>query len=165
MLWMPINDLFFYKCNIYNRVHFHVKSVFSITLAHFLDFSINRKYNYLLEHQNYIACLQNVVTHPKHLIHASKPSYFVSKLANGTKIKKCFCHRVPHWSKIFFFFTMEIFVICKFYYISFRAICKLDFIICNFLFYFFVDRLFYAVQQWYPTMFLKIYMNMICPPN
>ncbi len=35
---------------------------------------------------NFIACLQNVVTHPKHLIHASKPSYRVSHLAKATKI-------------------------------------------------------------------------------
>ncbi len=31
-------------------------------------------------------CMQNVVTHPKHLIHASKPSYRVSNLAKATKI-------------------------------------------------------------------------------
>ncbi len=33
--------------------------------------------------QNFIVCLQNVVTSPKHLIHASKPSYRVSNLAKA----------------------------------------------------------------------------------
>ncbi len=36
------------------------------------------------------ACLQNVVTDPKHLIHASKPSYGVSNLAKATKILSIF---------------------------------------------------------------------------
>ncbi len=36
--------------------------------------------------QNFIACLQNVVTHPKRFIYASKPSYRVSKLAKVIKI-------------------------------------------------------------------------------
>ena len=38
-------------------------------------------------HHNSIACLQKVVTHQKHVIHPSKPSYYVRELANATKMK------------------------------------------------------------------------------
>ncbi len=64
--------------------------------------------NCLLKHQNTIAYLQKIVTHSKHLIHASKPSYCVIYLANATKIKSIFVIvRAPHWSKcldVFFFY-------------------------------------------------------------
>ncbi len=52
-----------------------------------------------------------LLTHTKHFIHASKPSYRVSNLAKVTKIKVFLSSCEPHWSKCLVVFhqsTMEI---------------------------------------------------------
>lgn len=72
-----------------------------------------------------------VVTHPKHLLHVSKPSYCVSYLANATKIKSVFVIVWATLVKMFrCFFTMEIFVICKcIFFLCYRQIsfCYMQF--------------------------------------
>ena len=67
---------------------------FSIAFAHFWKQSyrsLNYKcncHNCLMGHHSFFVCLQKVVSHPKQLIHTSKPTYCVIELA------KTSCHCV-----------------------------------------------------------------------
>ncbi len=86
---------------------------FSIAIA----FIECKCHNCLLELQNFIACLQNVVTHPKHFIHASKPIISVI-WPRPPKYKVFLSSCEPHWSKCLVVFsqwqpTMEIRVLLK----------------------------------------------------
>jgi len=69
----------------------HAKYMFSIWLIFFVSVNLwNCKCAIVTTVcWNKLHVCKNVVTHPKHFIHASKRSYCINKLANGKK--KCHC--------------------------------------------------------------------------
>lgn len=63
----------------------------------------------LLEQCSSIACMQKAITHPEHLIYASKPNYCVSKLGTATQMKCCFVTTRAALAKVFTrFFNMAV---------------------------------------------------------
>ncbi len=47
-------------------------------------------------HQSSIACLQKVVSHPKHFSYVSKPGFCVSFIGQCHHNEKLFCYRLSH---------------------------------------------------------------------